>query len=108
MIIVQAPQTSSRQPLSQTGGVVVLPSTVTGRAAMYWRQEMMFMFGRRGTANSSQRIVSGRSGESWRRMRMRTVRSAGDVVGVGVPGETGCGWPLPGEADDGGESVTVG
>src|SRR5437867_4189023 len=49
MIIVHAPQTSSRQPLSQTGGVVCWPEVVVGLAAMYWRQEMMFMFCRQGT-----------------------------------------------------------
>src|SRR3954464_3301084 len=68
MIMVHAPQTSSRQPLSQTGGVVAWPEVVVGLAAMYWRQEMMFMFGRWGTANSSQRGAA--VGESWRRMRM--------------------------------------
>src|SRR4051812_14053986 len=46
MIMVHAPQTSSRQPLSQTGGVVGWPEVVVGLAAMYWRQEMMFMFAR--------------------------------------------------------------
>ena len=46
------------------------PLVVNGLAAMCWRQAMMFMFGRRGTANSSHRgAVSGRS---WRRIR-RTI-----------------------------------
>src|SRR5690242_13950656 len=49
MSIVQAPHTSSRHPLSQTGDVVSTPSVVTGWAAMYWRHEMTFMFGRWGT-----------------------------------------------------------
>src|SRR5215213_5286158 len=57
--IVQAPHTSSRQPLSHTGGVVCRPSVVTGRAAIHCRHEMTFMFGRCGTANSSHRAVSG-------------------------------------------------
>lgn len=72
--IVQAPQTSSRHPLSQTGGVVSVPSVVTGWAAIHCRQEMMFMFGRWGTANSSQR--AGLPGASCRRMRMITLRSS--------------------------------
>src|SRR5450432_105054 len=46
--IVQAPQTSSKQPLSQTGEVVDTPVVVVGLAAMYCRQEMTFMFGRQG------------------------------------------------------------
>src|SRR6266566_6292251 len=68
MTMVHAPQTSSRQPLSQTGGVVCWPEVVVGLAAMYWRQEMTFICGRLGTANSSQR--GGAVGPSWRRMRM--------------------------------------
>src|SRR4051794_9010936 len=64
MTIVQAPHTSSKHPLSHTGGVVCLPSVVVGWAAMYWRHEMMFMFGRWGTENSSHRAVSGLAGPS--------------------------------------------
>src|SRR3954452_15884671 len=74
MIIVQAPQTSSRQPLSHTGVVVCRPSVVTGLAAMYCRQEMMFMFGRQGRENSSQRL--GLSGPSCRRIRIVIVLEA--------------------------------
>src|SRR5437868_2046539 len=73
MIMVHAPQTSSRQPLSHTGGVVCWPDVVTGLAAMDWRQEMMFMFGRYGTENSSQRGEA--VGPSCRRMRMTILRS---------------------------------
>ena len=69
--IVQAPHTSSKQPLSHTGGVVATPSTVVGWAAIHWRQEMTFMFGRCGTSNSSQRPSA--DGPSWRRMRRRIV-----------------------------------
>src|SRR5215204_4209472 len=79
MTMVHAPQTSSRQPLSQTGGVVCWPEVVTGLAAMAWRQEMMFMLGRQGTANSSQRDAA--VGLSWRRMRMVILRSV-SVVGA--------------------------
>src|SRR3954469_17423720 len=79
MSIVQAPQTSSRHPLSHTGVVVCTPPVVIGLAAMYCRHEMMFMFGRCGTANSSQR--GGLLGPSWRRMRMITRR----VVSSGAP-----------------------
>src|SRR5690242_5033717 len=74
MIIVHAPHTSSRQPLSQTGVVVCLPSVVTGFAAMYCKHEMMFICGRRGTENSSHR--AGLSGPSCRRMRMITRRDS--------------------------------
>src|SRR5207237_6612462 len=73
MTMVHAPQTSSRQPLSQTGGVVCCPEVVTGLAAIAWRQEIMFMLGRQGTANSSQREAA--LGPSWRRMRMVIFRS---------------------------------
>jgi hypothetical protein len=71
--MVQAPQTSSRQPASHTGGVVATPEVVVGLAAMYWRQEMMFICGRWGTANSSHREAA--LGPSWRRMRMMILRS---------------------------------
>src|SRR5688572_13046249 len=70
MSIVQAPHTSSRHPLSHTGGVVWRPSLVTGWAAIHWRQAMMFRLGRWGTPNSSHR--SGLPGPSCRRMRMTT------------------------------------
>lgn len=73
MTMVQAPQTSSRQPLSYTTGVVDLPSVVVGWAAMYCRQEITFIFGRRGTANSSHR--EGWPGPSCRRIRNVTVLS---------------------------------
>src|SRR3954471_22528297 len=73
MIMVHAPQTSSRQLLSQTGGVLCWPAVVTGLAAMAWRQEMTFMLGRYGMANSSQREAA--LGPSWRRMRMVILRS---------------------------------
>src|SRR5436305_4513812 len=73
MTMVHAPQTSSRQPLSHTGGVVCCPEVVTGLAAIAWRHEMMFMLGRYGTANSSQRDAA--LGPSWRRMRMVIFRS---------------------------------
>ena len=74
MSMVQAPHTSSRQPLSHTGGVVGVPSDVVAWAAMYCRQAMMFRFGRWGTANSSHR--AGSLGPSWRRIRITTVRPA--------------------------------
>src|SRR5688500_4775819 len=108
--IVQAPQTSSRQPLSHTGVVVCFHSVVTGLAAMYWRQEMMFMFGRRGTANSSHRAVSGLSGPSCRRMRMITFRPAEAPAAAPLPSAPGAprvvvpGWPLGADV----ASVTVG
>ncbi len=44
MIMVQEPQTSSRQLASQTGGVVLPPSTVTGFRWISIRAEMTFMF----------------------------------------------------------------
>ena len=52
-----------------TGGVVETPSVVLGYAAIYCSTEMIFMFGRTGTENSSQR--EGLSAISC--LRMRTI-----------------------------------
>ena len=57
MTMVQAPQTSSRQPESQTTGVDRLPSAVTGSAAICFRTAMTLAPVSGTTANSSQREV---------------------------------------------------
>ena len=55
MIMVQAPQISSRQLQSQTTGVMLsLPEAFAGSAAISCSEEMMFMFGLYGIAYSSQ------------------------------------------------------
>src|ERR1044072_9615785 len=48
MIIVQMPQTCSRQFMFQTGGVVFRPSRVTGFFLISIRKEVMLRVGREG------------------------------------------------------------
>src|SRR6059058_3576937 len=55
MFIVHEPQTSSRQAASHDGGVVFLPSAVTGLRWICIRTLMTLAFCRRSTWNSSQR-----------------------------------------------------
>ena len=52
--MVQAPQTSSRQPESHTTGSTSSPLVVVGWAAMYCSTLMMFCAGFTGTSNSCQ------------------------------------------------------
>src|SRR6202030_2646462 len=68
--MAQEPQTSSRQLESKETGVVFLASRVTGFSAMSRKQMMMFIDGRHGSANSSQRAAS--FGLAWRLMRRTT------------------------------------
>src|SRR5271155_3433390 len=68
--MAQEPQTSSRQLESKVTGVVFLASRVTGFSAMSRRQIMIFIDGRHGSANSSQRAAS--FGLAWRLMRRTT------------------------------------
>src|SRR5476649_1465102 len=56
MFMVQEPHTSSRQAASQAGGVVFLPSAVTGLRWICIKTEMMLEFGRRSRWNSSTRL----------------------------------------------------
>src|SRR2546423_1184078 len=55
MTIVQDPHTSSRQAASQDGGLVFLPSAVTGLRWICISTEMTLALGRRSTWNSSHR-----------------------------------------------------
>ena len=52
--MVHAPQTSSRQDESQTTGVVLRPSAVTGFAAICCRQEITLELGATSTLKLSQ------------------------------------------------------
>ena len=54
MTIVQMPQTCSRQLMSQTGGVVCLPSIVTGFFRISINAEITLRFRRYGSSNVSQ------------------------------------------------------
>src|SRR5579872_2734688 len=74
MSIAHEPQISSRQFESYVIGVVLLPSRVTGFSAMSRRQIMMFIDGRHGSANSSQR--TGSFGPCRRLIRRMTCFSA--------------------------------
>jgi len=86
--IVHEPHTSSRHPASYETGVVFSPLTVTGFAAIHWRQEITFALPLpseedwTGTSNSSH--VEGLPRPSHRLMRKRTVRVPG-VAFFGVP-----------------------
>src|SRR5438105_15547794 len=69
MLMVQAPHTSSRQAASHDGGVVFLPSAVTGLRWICIKTEMTLALGRCSTSKSSHRW-------GWlRRMRTATLRS---------------------------------
>src|SRR4051794_41631788 len=91
--MVQEPHTSSRQAASQAGGVVFLPSAVTGLRWICINTEMTLALGRRSTWNSSQR-------SGWLR-RTRTTslpeRPLGSVIVAGVrrPGGGVLAVPLP-------------
>src|SRR6476620_2238577 len=65
MIIVQMPQTCSRQLMSQTGGVVCLPSTVTGFLRISINAEITFRFRRYGSSNVSQYAVAPSFSRRW-------------------------------------------
>ena len=62
LTIAQAPQTSSRQLQSQTTGLVVLPSLVTGFFCTSIKAETTFIPSDQGTMNSS--VYGAESGES--------------------------------------------
>src|SRR6185436_18728792 len=71
MIIVQMPQTCSRQFMCQTGGVVFSPALFTGFFWISIKHEMTLRFGRYGISNCSQ--YCGESGLARRRMWISTV-----------------------------------
>src|SRR5215475_8379066 len=80
--MVQDPHTSSRQAASQAGGVVRLPSEVTGLRWICIKTEITFALGRLSTWNSSQR--EGAEEPSLR--SIRTITFSGMVSLIVMPG----------------------
>ena len=78
--MVQLPQTSSRQPLSYTTGVLAVPSTVVGLAAIHCSRLMMLAPGSTGAVKVSVR--RGALGPSWRTIFTVTVRAGASVLGA--------------------------